>query len=136
MAFRHGKAAAFYINSVNLTSFLDTLELPFEVETADTTTFGNNWKSAIAGLTGASISGSGSYDPTNTTGPSSAILAIIGAGTAVTFAHFPGGSVAGQRTNTGSCIVTNFTESSAVGDRVTFSFEAQVTGTVVSGTVA
>ena len=136
MAFRHGKAAAFYINSVNLTSFLDTLEVPFEVATADTSTFGNNWTSAIAGMTSATISGSGSYDPTNTTGPSSAILAIIGAGTAVTFAHFPGGSVSGQRTNTGSCIVTNFTESSAVGDRVTFSFEAQVTGTVTSGTVA
>ena len=101
MAFRHGRNAAFYINSVNLTSFLDTLELPFEVETADTTTFGNNWKSGIPGLIGASISGSGSYDPTNTTGPSSAILAIIGAGTAVTFG-----------------------------------FEAMVTGTVTSGTVA
>jgi len=136
VAFRHGRNAAFYLNSVNLTSFLDTLEVPFEVETADTTTFGNNWKSAIPGLTGASISGSGSYDPTNTTGPSSAILGVIAGGAAVPFAHFPGGSVAGQRTNTGSCIVTNFTESSAVGDRVTFAFEAMVTGTVTSGTVS
>jgi hypothetical protein len=133
---RHGRTAAFYLNSVNLTSFLDTLELPFDVETADTTTFGNNWKAAIPGLIGATISGSGSYDPTNTTGPSSAILAVIAGGAAVTFAHFPGGSVSGQRTNTGSCIVTNFTESSAVGDKVTFSFEAQVTGTVTSGTVS
>jgi hypothetical protein len=133
---RHGRTAAFYLNSVALTSFLDTLELPFDVETADTTTFGNNWKASIPGLIGATISGSGSYDPTNTTGPSSAILAVIAGGAAVTFAHFPGGSVSGQRTNTGSCIVTNFTESSAVGDKVAFSFEAQVTGTVTSGTVS
>lgn len=135
MAFKHGKAAAFYLGTNNLSAFCDQLELSIEVDTSDTSTFGGNWKTALAGLVGGSLSVSGDYDPTVTTGPAAVLLTAIANGTAWPFSHFPGGSATGQRSNTGSCFVTNYTESSPVADKVTFSAELMVTGTVVSSTL-
>lgn len=129
MAFVHGRLGEFTINSVNLTSFSDSLDISVDVDTADTTTFGNLWKTAISGLIGATIDIGGNFDPTTTTGPASAIYAIIAAGAAVTFVAEPGGAAVNQ-SRTGSCIVTSYKESTPVGDKVTFTMSALVTGAV------
>ena len=130
MAFVHGRLAEFTINSKNLSAFCDSLDLSVDVDTADTTTFSNLWKTAIPGLIGMTIEVSGNFDPTATTGPASAITTIITAGAAVTFIAEPGGAAV-TNGRTGSCIVTSYKESAPVGDKVTFTMSALVTGVVV-----
>ncbi len=127
MAFYHGRLGEFTLNSVALTTFCDSLEIGIETDTAEVTTFGDSWKEFIAGTSGGTISISGSFDPTTTSGPASAITGTLR--TVVTFIAEPAGSAATQH-RTGSCIVTSYSESADVGDRVTFSAEMQITGAV------
>ncbi len=135
MAFRHGKTASILVNSVDLSTFCDNLELSIDVDTADTTTFQSTWKSAIVGLPGATISLSGSWDPTASTGPAAALLACISGAAAVAVVDKPGGTASGQRSNTFNAILTNYTESASVDDKVTFSAELLVTGAVSSAVI-
>lgn len=130
MAFRHGSKAEVVINSVDLSAYCDSLSLDVSVDTSDVTAFGSTWRSHIAGLAGATMSLSGSYDPTATTGPAAALFACISGGVPVTVVDKPGGTLTGQRTNTFSAIVTSYGEASSMDDKITFSAELLVTGAV------
>jgi hypothetical protein len=134
MAFRHGKNAVVTVNAVDLSTFCDNLDLAIDVDTADTTTFGSSWKSALAGVAGAKLDLSGDYDPTASTGPASAIWACITGGVPVAIVHKPGGTASGQRTNSFNGIITNYTESSPVGGIVTFKASILATGAVTPTT--
>ena len=127
MAFVHGRLAEFTFNSVVLTSFADDMSIAIEIDTAEVTTFGLAWKAFIAGTAGATIDCSGSWDPTTTTGPASALTGTIG--TAAAFVAEPGGAAVTQH-RTGSAILTSYEENATVGDKVTWSASFQVTGTV------
>jgi hypothetical protein len=135
VAFRHGSNADLYIGANSIKAFSDSLEFSVDADTAETSTFGNSWKTFLAGMLGGSLSVSGSYDPTTGTGPAAILWACIWGGTPWAMVHFPGGSVAGQRKNAFDGLVANYTESSTTSDRVTFSAEIMVTGTVTPGTV-
>ena len=134
MAFRHGKNAQITINTKDLSAFADSLDLAIDVDTADTTTFGSTWKSAIAGLVGAKLDLSGAFDPTVTTGPADVLMSCITGGVAVAVVHKPGGTLTGQRTNSFNAIVTSYAESSPVGGRVGFKAGLLVTGAVTPTT--
>jgi hypothetical protein len=134
MAFRHGKNASFTINAVDLSTFGTSLELAVDVDTGDTTTFGSTWKTALAGVAGGKVTFSGVYDGTVTTGPASAILSVIAGGVPVACVHKPGGTLAGQRTNSFSGIVTGYSESAPFGGIVTFKLEVLATGAITSVT--
>jgi hypothetical protein len=122
MAFRHGKNAALTINTKDLSTFMDNLDIAFDLDTADTTAFGATWKSSIAGVPSGKVDFSGYYDPTATTGPGAVLFPLVTAGTAVTALVYPGGTASGQTlyTITTGCIVTSYSESSAVGGVVAF----------------
>jgi hypothetical protein len=122
MAFRHGKNAALTINTRDLSTFMDSLDMSFDLETADSTTFGATWKSALAGVPSGKVDFSGYYDPTATTGPGAVLFPLVTAGTAVTALVYPGGTASGQAlyTITTGAIVTSYSESSAVGGVVAF----------------
>jgi hypothetical protein len=129
MAFVHGRLAEFTVNSVVLSTFCDELTISVEVDTAETTTFGDAWKKFIAGTAGGTLDIGGSWDPTTTTGPASAIYGIIAGGVAVTFIAEPGGAAVNQ-SRTGSCICTAYEETSSVDDKVAFTASFQVTGAI------
>ena len=121
MAFRHGKATTLTIDSVALTAFCTSVDFNLDLDTADTTTFGATFKSAIAGLPGGKLSLSGDYDPTQTTGPAWKLAALLLAAAPVTAAYNPGGAAgaAGDWTFS-SVIVTSYGETAGVGGVVTF----------------
>lgn len=129
MAFRHGKTAEITVNSVALSSFCDAADLSIDVDTADTTTFGSTWKTAIAGLIGGTVNLVGNFDPTTTSGPASALVACIAGGVPVAVIYEPGGAAANQHRQF-NAIVTNYSESSPVADKVTFTASLLVTGAV------
>jgi hypothetical protein len=134
MAFRHGKNAQITINAIDLSTFCDSVELGIDIDTADTTMFGSTWNSALVGLIGATVPLSGAYDPTASTGPASAIWTCITGGVPVAVVLKPGGTLTGQRTNSFNAILTNYTETSAVNDKVVFKAELLVTGAVTPTT--
>lgn len=135
MAFRHGKYAEITVNSNDLSAFCDSAELSIDVDTAETSTFGSDWKTHLAGLAGGTIELSGNYDPTATTGPAAVLMALIGAA-AFPVVLFPGGDVTGQRSHTFNAILTSYSESSPVGDKVTFSASLLADGEITTAAVA
>lgn len=128
MAFHHGRAAEITVNSVNLSTFCDTADLSIDIDTADTTTFSASWKTAIAGLAGASLELAGNFDPTTTSGPASALTALIGVAP-FAVVYEPAGAAANQHRQF-NALLTNYSESSPVGDKVTFSATLLVTGAI------
>lgn len=134
MAFRHGRFASITLNAVDLSAFCDNADLSIDVDTSDTTTFGASWKTAIAGLIGSKVDLKGDYDPTASTGPAAVITACITGAVPVACIVGPGGTLTGQLKRTFNCIVTNYTESSPVADKVTFSATLLVTGAITLGT--
>lgn len=131
MAFRHGRFAEVTVNSVALSSFLDSCDLSMENDTAETTTFGKTWKTHLPGLNGASLSLSGNYDPTASTGPSATLVALLGAA-AFPVVVEPGGDVNGQLRHSFNALLTSYSESSPVGDKVTISAEIIVDGAITT----
>lgn len=128
MAFRHGKAGALTVNAGALAAFLDNIDFSTTLDVADTTAFGSTWKSSLAGIPGGSISFSGFYDPTATTGPGAILYPLLTAGTAVTVLFYPSGTAATNSlyTMTTGGIVTSYNESSSVGGAVTFSGSIEI----------
>lgn len=123
MAFKHGKNGALTVNTGALATFLNNIDFNTDLDTADTTTFGATWKTAIAGLPGGTIEFAGYYDPTATTGPGAILFPLVLAGTAVTVLFYPGGVGAGLGslyTMTNGGIVTSYSESVPVGGVITF----------------
>jgi hypothetical protein len=115
-----------------LSTFCDTADINIKVDTADTTTFTAAWKTAISGLAGATLTMSGGYDPTVTTGPAAVLFAQIAlnqAGTVTAVILYPAGNNAGQGTShTFNALLTDYQETSKIGDNVLFSCNMLVTG--------
>jgi hypothetical protein len=132
--FTTGKSAVFKIDDTsgterNISDVLNSVDFPETTDTAEVTAFGASSRSYIVSLESATISISGMYDATVDGylkgGPEPASRA---------FEYQPTGT-ATESKYTGSCILTNYSLSSPVGDVVTFSADFQVTGAVTRGTV-
>jgi hypothetical protein len=135
MAFRAGRNAAVTFGGTALTAYVDSMEVSFENDTAETTTFGNVGKTYIQTLTGLTLSISGHWDPTTSTGPDALLSAIMAAGTAVPVVAYPGGTASGQVSYSFSGIVTSYSPSSEVGDDVKFSAEVLASGTATRASI-
>lgn len=129
MAPRAGKNAALTLGGTAITSYIDSMSVSFDTDTAETTTFGNTGKTYITTLTGMTVEVSGSWDPTSSTGPDALLSTIQAAGTAVSGTAYPGGTASGQVAYAASLLLTNYSPDSAVGDRVTFSASFLASGT-------
>jgi hypothetical protein len=135
MPFSHGKALVFKIDSAAgtlqpLTTFVDSVDFNNSVDTAETTTAGAEAKTYVSGQSDSTLSISGKYDRTATTGPHAILTGLIGLETTSTFEYGPDGSVAGYVKKTGECFLTSYVVSSPVGDVVSFSADFQVTGAI------
>ncbi len=133
MAFKHGRLAELTVNSKALSTFLDSADLSFKVDTADVTTFlpagtTQPYKSYIAGLIGATLVISGDYDPTVTTGPAAVLTALLGAAPFPVL-FYPAGNNAGQGTSHSfNAILTDYKEGSKTSAAVRIDATIVVTG--------
>ena len=138
--FKHGKNAFFALDGtaaslVNISDTLNEISMPREIETAETTAFGNNDKTYITGLGDATVSLSGMFDATLNTMIAGNIANLkSGSVSSLTFEYGPAGSASPQPKFTGEALVTSYEVSSPVGDVVTFSLELQVTGGITGST--
>jgi hypothetical protein len=128
VAFKHAKSASLVLNTKDLSTFMTSMESSWDLDMADTTTFGSTWKSGLAGVPGGKLAIAGNYDPTATTGPGAVLWAAFTGGVPVTGLVYPGGTAAGQAlwTITSGCLVTAYAESSPVGGIVSWTASIDV----------
>ena len=128
MPFVAGKNVTFSLNGTAIGTFLSNVSLTRNGDTLDVTTFGDSDREFIQGLRSATITISGYFDPTASTGPD-AVLAtsfadtdgvafslVFGTGTTVTYS--------------GSCLVASYETSAAVDGLIAFSASLTATGAV------
>lgn len=138
MAFVHGKGAVFKLDNAAgtlqiLTAYIDTIDFSNSVDTADSTTMGAEAKTYLSGQSDATLSISGKYDSTASTGPDVVLQGLIGLETTSTFEYGPEGSTAAKVKYSGECFLTSYVVSAPVGDVVTFSADFQCTGVMTKG---
>ena len=141
MAFVHGKKAVFKIDNsagsqIDISAYCEEVSLSRSIETAETTTFGNDSKTYITGLTDATVSLSGKFDAVNASAVDSVLTGILGSASSVSWAYrTSSASVSSSNPEyQGEGILTSYEVAATVGDAVTFSAELQVTGAVTRAT--
>jgi hypothetical protein len=131
MAFQPGINSVLLVDAVQIEGFLDTLSYPRRQGTVEVTSFGDAAEEHIATLQGATISGSGSWDPTN-----DSTMDGLFDGSTVAFEFGPEGGTTGDVKYSGNAIVTDYTQDSDAKGKVSFSFSLLVTGLPVRGAYA
>ncbi len=114
MAFVHGKATSVYLGAIDLSPFLDNMELSADAELAPTTTFHATWKTGLVGTISGKVDYSGLYDPTELQ-----LGALLMAGTPGVLTYCPGGATAiGDRARLVDALELQFAQTSPVGGAV------------------
>jgi hypothetical protein len=141
MAFQHGRDGEFKLDDSSFTlrdlsNFVGNVDFPRDVDAPETTVFGNAGdRTYIAGgLRGATMSISGFWDPTNSTGPDDVLSGVLGATGSLTFNYNPSGTGAGKVEYSGESILTNYSVSQPVDGVISFTADLQVTGAVTRST--
>ena len=135
MAFVHGKDSDFRIDNArgsltDISAFVTNVDFPETADVAETTTLGASNKTYIVGLKDSTLSISGNFDATV-----DAILgAVVGQSATLSFQYSPEGTGSGKVKYTGECICTNYSQTSPVGDVVTYAADFQVSGAVTRAT--
>jgi len=129
--FRHGKKTAVLLNGTNMSPFLNEATTTQEIETAETTTYGQDDKTYIVGLSDGTISTSGLFD--SSAGASDAVLSGLIAQEDNTFTVLPEGALAGSRSIIANGQLTSYEISSPVADVVAISAEVQADGGLFHG---
>lgn len=127
MAFLHGKSTAVFYGAYDLSAFFNEASMSQDVETAETTAFGNNAKTYITGLKDGTFSLSGMFDGV-ANGVDVVLSNVIGSATLQPITVATSAAAVGDVAFSGSTIETSYEVSSPVGDVVSANMEAQVSG--------
>lgn len=139
MAQSHGKDSYFSVEDSagatlrNLTTYITDVTETLSQDVAETTTKGQTPKTYVQGHTSATISISGRWDNTASTGPDVVLRSLIGDTGTVGFEFGPEGNTAADIKYSGECICTSYEISSPLADVVGFTADFQVTGAVTVG---
>ena len=122
------------INGTNLSTSLASVELPIEIDEQETTAFGSEWRTRIAGLKSGSITlefhqdfASGALD--------SILWPLLGTNATVVVVPTSGTVTASNPSYSGSFLVTSYTPyASTVGDLATVSVTWPLTGELTRAT--
>lgn len=141
MAFIHGKKSVFKIDDVggslqDISAFCEEVSLSRDIETAEVTTFGDDAKEYITGLSDSTVSISGKFDAGNASAIDPVLSGVLGSASTVSWAYRVN-SASTSATNPeyqGEGILTSYEVSGGVGDAVTFSAEIQCTGAIARAT--
>ena len=131
MAFVHGKGTKVYIDSSEFSSYFNNVDVTKTADVAETTNFGSSGsKTYITGEDDGTFSLTGFFDAT-----ADATLQPLLGGADFDLVVGIDGLDTGDRTQFGSANITNYGVSSAVGDAVATSIDAQADNGVTVGLV-
>jgi hypothetical protein len=140
MAAKHGKTTSTVINALNISPHTRNAEWKRAADTHDVTGYKaddtDTAKNYIAGLTDGTVTLSGMYDTSATTGPAKVLEDCIAAGVAVDFEYAVEGLGTGKPMRECQVIVQTYNETSPVADIVTWTSDLQITGAVARTTQA
>jgi hypothetical protein len=122
------------INGQNLSTSLASVELPIEIDEQETTSFGSEWRTRIAGLKSGSITlefhqdfASGALD--------SILWPLLGTNATVVVSPTSGTVTSSNPSYSGQFLVTQYTPyASTVGDLATVSVSWSLTGALTRAT--
>ena len=123
--FVHGKGVAVFIDQYNFSSYFGDLTASNNVETAETTTFGDSAKTYIVGLEDGTVSLSGWFESTASTGTDQYFASILGSATKQKVIIAPAGHSNGARAIMLQADDTSYEVNSAISDVVKASAEFQ-----------
>jgi len=129
--FRHGKSTAVFINGTNMSAFLNSASSTMAIETAETTTFGDQDKTYITGLSDGTVLMSGFFD--SSAGASDAVLSGMIAVEDNAVSIFPMGNIIARPATVANGQMTAYDISSPVGDVVALTAEVQADGGLFYG---
>ena len=137
-AFQHGKSSYFGIDDsgasvVDISAYVTNVDFSRDIDTPESTTYGNDDRTYIPGLAGATLSVSGYWDSTADTGPDEVLSENVGKATTSTFNYGPEGTTTGDIIYHGECILTNYSISSPVDGIVSYTADFQISGAVTRG---
>lgn len=137
MAFRHGKTTGVLVNAYNLSSYFNSAQTAFAINTAETTTYGTAGaaKTYITGLNDSTVSLAGLFD--GATGAVDDVFTTsLGSSTDINFTIAQdGGFTVGRRCLMGQSIMTKYSIDSPVSDVVKVSADFQCDAETRSGVV-
>lgn len=140
MALFDSKSAVFNLtdtggSSRNLSAHITEVSgLPGARNLNEATALGDSGATFHPSLENVTVSISGHFDDTATTGPEAVLGPLRTHTAAVAFSYGPKGSTGGFLKYSGTCWVTEFTVDASVGSLVAWSASLQVEGTVTRGT--
>ena len=140
MAFFDSKVSKFRIDDTgsvlrDLSAYLTEVRgLPGARSLNEVTALGDSGVKFIAGLEDVTITLTGMFDDTATSGPDAVLGPLRTHTSAVDFEYGPEGASTGSVKYSGTCWVTSYALRSRVGDLVEWSAALQVDGTVTRGT--
>ena len=134
MGFIHGKNGKFTLNSVDLSTFMNSIKFSRKADSHDVTTYGKSSHVFQAGLKDATIDIEGVYDD-GTTGPGATLRPLVG-GASQAFEYDPEGATTGNPKVTGNCIVLGYDETVPVAGMITWAASLQVADDLTDGTTA
>lgn len=118
----------------NLTTYIETVEFPWDQDEAKTTTKGQRADTYVQGHTRAEFTINGLWDDTATSGPDVVLAGLIGDTGTCAFEYGPAGNGAGKVKYSGECFIKSYRQSSPLADVVKFTATFRVTGPVTRGT--
>jgi len=131
VAFSHGSKATFKLDNSagvlqDLTAYITSIQMPVEIDTAETTVLNKTSKTYIPGLIGRTISLEGKWDST-LDAHMDGIKQLIG-----TFQYAPAGgpASASKPYYAGECMLTKYEPDTSVDDAASWSAELQITDDV------
>ena len=130
MAFKHGSKAAVWYGGWALTPYLTSAALSVSVEVADTTTFGNTWRTMLPGLVSGTYDFEGKYDPDETD-----LQGDIDNQAQTVLTVCPGGSAVGDLARLVPSITTQYGQSSVIDDAVGISWGVTGAAAIAFGTL-
>ena len=135
MAFTHGKDSVFKLDNsggslTDISAYINSVDFPETADVAGTSVLGASSKSYIVGLKDSTIAIDGLWDST----VDGILGAVVGQSATLSFEYSPEGTTGGNIKYTGECILTSYSQSSPVGDVVSYSADFQVSGDVTRGT--
>jgi hypothetical protein len=118
-------------SSTDISTYCDSFELPRDLESVETTTFGALSKTYVLGFEDSSGSFEGPWDP-EFDAMMETLFAAFRAGTleSATFVYGPNGNDSGKVKKTGELVLTNYTSTNGISDPVRWSGEFRITGAV------
>lgn len=114
MSFAHGRKCRVVLDKFDFTGLFKGAEFKANVDTADVSVFGTDWKAFVPGQVGSTLSLDGFYDNSQ----QASVTALVAVPTPFVATIGPAGLAVGDMARLIQAETTDFTQSSPIGDAV------------------